>query len=180
MVARAVRFIIVCHNTAAKHKRFSLYVTFPTAAFCKAEHNERDKSEVDVARILIVEDDQDLNFAYKMILSREKHTVETAYNGEEALDRLRQFNPDLILLDLLMPVKNGIEFLQEYDVVRNHPNVKVLIFTNLEHAAEIHEAFRLGAEQCVIKAWTAPQGLIKIVNDILAGTAPSKKSLANR
>jgi DNA-binding response OmpR family regulator len=120
-----------------------------------------------VAKIFIIEDDQDLNFAYKTILSREKHVVDSAFNVEEALDKLHTFEPDLILLDLLMPVKSGVEFLQDYDVVHNHPSVKVLIFTNLEHAAEIHEAFRLGADQCVIKAWTAPQGLIKVVNDIL-------------
>lgn len=133
-----------------------------------------------VANIFIIEDDQDLNFAYKTILAAEKHTVETAYNGEEAITKLEHFKPDVILLDLLMPIKNGIEFLQEYDVVRKHKDVKVLIFTNLEHAAEIHEAFRLGAEQCVIKAWTAPKGLVKVVNDVLAHGASTRTSLANR
>lgn len=131
-----------------------------------------------MAKIFIVEDDQDLNYAYRMILAKEKHEVEFAYNGDEAIEKLRRFEPDLILLDLLMPVKSGVEFLKEYDVVRNHPNVKVLIFTNLEHASEIHEAFKLGADQCVIKAWTAPQGLIKVVNDVLASEQP--KNLANR
>ena len=69
-----------------------------------------------------------------------------------------------------MPVKSGVEFLQEFDVVEKHKNIKVLIFTNLEHASEIHEAFRLGADQCIIKAWTAPQGLVKIVADVLGPT----------
>jgi two-component system response regulator VicR len=131
-----------------------------------------------VAKIFIIEDDQDLNFAYQTILTREKHKVSSAYNGEEALDKLKDFEPDLILLDLLMPVKSGVEFLQDYDVVHNHPTVKVLIFTNLEHATEIHEAFRLGADQCVIKAWTAPKGLIQVVNDVLGSN--QKKTLANR
>jgi DNA-binding response OmpR family regulator len=125
-----------------------------------------------VARIFIVEDDHDLNSAYRMILSREKHEVGHAYNGDQALEKLKHFEPDLILLDLLMPIKSGIEFLRDYDVVRNHPKVRVLIFTNLEHATEIHEAFRLGADQCVIKAWTAPGGLIKVVNDVLGARAP--------
>jgi two-component system response regulator VicR len=120
-----------------------------------------------VAKIFIVEDDQDLNAAYRMILTKEKYQVETAFNGDEALHKVEAFDPDLILLDLLMPVKSGVEFLQEYDVVNKHKNVKVLIFANLEHASEIHEAFRLGADQCVIKAWTAPQGLVKIVADVL-------------
>ncbi len=126
-----------------------------------------------MSKIFIVEDDQDLNAAYSMILTKEKYEVETAFNGEEALAKVEKFNPDLILLDLLMPVKSGIEFLQDYDVVSKHKNVKVLIFTNLEHASEIHEAFRLGAEQCVIKAWTAPRGLVKIVADVLGKNGTS-------
>jgi DNA-binding response OmpR family regulator len=133
-----------------------------------------------VARIFIVEDDQDLNAAYRMILSKEKHEVDSAFNGDEALARVAKFKPDLILLDLLMPVKSGVEFLQEYDVVNKHKDVKVLIFTNLEHASEIHEAFRLGANQCVIKAWTAPQGLVKIVSDVLAAKSIEDASAAKQ
>jgi len=128
-----------------------------------------------VAKVFIVEDDQDLNAAYRMILSKEGHTVDSAFNGDEALEKVSEFSPDLILLDLLMPVKSGVEFLQEYDVVNKHPDVKVLIFTNLEHASEIHEAFRLGANQCIIKAWTAPQGLVKIVSDVLGDTGTGSK-----
>src|ERR1700712_4388162 len=112
-----------------------------------------------------------------MILAKQNYTVDTAFNGDEALQKVEEFDPDLILLDLLMPVKSGVEFLQEYDVVNKHKNVKVLIFTNLEHASEIHEAFRLGADQCIIKAWTAPQGLLKIVSDVLGGvSADSSKT----
>lgn len=120
-----------------------------------------------MAKIFIVEDDQDLNAAYKLILTKEGHEVETAFNGDEALQKVDSFSPQLILLDLLMPVKSGVEFLQEYDVVHKHKDTKVLIFTNLEHASDIHEAFKLGADQCIIKAWTAPQGLVKIVADVL-------------
>lgn len=125
-------------------------------------------------KIFIVEDDQDLNYAYCMILKKEGYDIDSAFNGDEALQKLQNFEPDLILLDLLMPVKSGVEFLQDYDVVHNHKNVKVLIFTNLEHASEIHEAFRLGADQCVIKAWTAPQGLIQIVADVLGSRTLEK------
>jgi two-component system response regulator VicR len=133
-----------------------------------------------VARIFIVEDDQDLNAAYRMILSKEGHEVDSAFNGDEALEKVSEFDPDLILLDLLMPVKSGVEFLQEYDVVNKHNTVKVLIFTNLEHASEIHEAFRLGANQCVIKAWTAPQGLVKIVNDVLESKSDERRQSSAR
>ena len=129
-----------------------------------------------MAKILIVEDDKDLNSAYRFILKRENHKVECVFNGEEALEKLKSFSPDLILLDLLMPIKSGVEFLREYDALKAHPNIKVLVFTNLENSPEINEAFRLGAYKCVVKAWTAPQGLIKVVNDVLGLKNPLAKA----
>lgn len=120
-----------------------------------------------MANILVVEDDKDLNNAYKLILERAGHTVKTAFDGGDALKKLKNFEPMLILLDLLMPVKSGIDFLHEYDVVNKHPNVKIVVFTNLENSPEIEEAFNLGAHKYVIKSWTAPQGLLKVVNDVL-------------
>lgn len=124
-----------------------------------------------MANILIVEDDKDLNFAYRLILEREKHTVESAYNGEEALEKLQAFTADIILLDLLMPIKSGVEFLQSYDLVNDHPNTKILVFTNIDNAPEINEALRLGADKCIIKAWTSPQGLVKLIDNMLTPEA---------
>lgn len=120
-----------------------------------------------MANILIVEDDKDLNFAYRLILEREKHTVESAFNGDEALEKLERFNAQIILLDLLMPIKSGVEFLQNYDIINDHPDVKILVFTNIDNAPEINEALRLGADKCIIKAWTSPQGLVKLIDNML-------------
>jgi len=120
-----------------------------------------------MANILVVEDDKDLNFAYCLILEREKHNVASAFNGEEALEKLKAFKADIILLDLLMPIKSGVEFLQSYDVVKEHPDVRILIFTNIDNAPEINEALKLGADKCIIKAWTSPQGLLKVVDGML-------------
>lgn len=120
-----------------------------------------------MAHILVVEDDRDLNNAYKIILESEGHTVETAFNGQEALVKLKDFEPDLILLDLLMPIMGGLEFLQHYDLVNQHKDVKVLIFTNMENSPEVTEAYNLGAHRCIIKSWTAPQNLSRVVADTL-------------
>lgn len=131
-----------------------------------------------MANILIVEDDKDLNFAYRLILERENHTVDSAFNGEEALQKLQSFQADIILLDLLMPIKSGVEFLQNYDIINEHPDVKILVFTNIDNAPEINEALRLGADKCIIKAWTSPQGLVKLIDNMLEreGTAEAEES----
>jgi CheY-like chemotaxis protein len=104
--------------------------------------------------------------------------VATAFNGEEALEQLRQFSPDLILLDLLMPVMGGLEFLQYYDLSNKHPNVKVLIFTNMENSPDVNEAYNLGAHRCIIKSWTAPQNLARVVDEALNDKKPAENSKA--
>jgi CheY-like chemotaxis protein len=125
-----------------------------------------------MAKLLIVEDDKDLNAAYRLILEREGHEVESAFNGKEALEKLNSFQPQLILLDLLMPIMGGLEFLKNYDLKEN-PDVKVLIFTNMENSPEVNEAYTLGAHRCIIKSWTAPQNLSRVVTDALKEKTPA-------
>lgn len=124
-----------------------------------------------MATVLIVEDDKDLNAAYKIILERAGHTVESAFNGEEALKKLKTFSPELILLDLLMPIMGGLEFLQHYELKQKHEDVRVLIFTNMENSPEVTEAYKLGAHRCIIKSWTAPQNLARVIDDALSNKA---------
>ena len=129
-----------------------------------------------MASILVVEDDKDLNKAYQLILEKSGHTVKVAFNGDEALDELKTFNPDLILLDLLMPVRSGIEFLKKYDLASSHPDVSVIVFTNLESDPQIDQAFDLGVQKCVVKSWTPPQGLIKVVDGVLGAKQTATKA----
>lgn len=120
-----------------------------------------------MSNILIVEDDKDLNNAYRIILENEGYVVESAFDGKEALSKIKSFNPQLILLDLLMPIMGGLEFLQHYDLLKMHNDVKVLIFTNMENSPEVTEAYKLGAHRCIIKSWTAPHNLSKVISDTL-------------
>ncbi|MGZ6004534.1 MAG: response regulator [Candidatus Saccharimonadales bacterium] len=120
-----------------------------------------------MANILVVEDDHDLNNAYCLILKHEGHQVVTAFDGEEALEKLKTFEPDLVLLDLLMPVMGGLEFLRQWETTGRNKDIKILIFTNMENSPEVSEAYKLGANRCIIKSWTAPHNLSKVVSDTL-------------
>lgn len=123
-----------------------------------------------MAQILIVEDDPALNDAYTMILTKAGHDVSRAYSGEEALEKVKDGEPDLILLDLLMPKLDGVGFLKQYDVSKAHPNVKVIIFSNIDVQDKVEQAYALGAKKYILKAWSTPQQLIKIVNIVLKST----------
>lgn len=127
-----------------------------------------------MSRILVVEDDKDLNNAYSVILKHEGHEVISAYDGKDALKKLNSFSPDLILLDLLMPIMGGLEFLQECDLPSKNTKQKVLIFTNMENSPEVAEAYKLGANRCIIKSWTAPHNLAKVVSDTLLSNSTVK------
>lgn len=118
--------------------------------------------------ILVVEDDASLNDAYKTILSAAGYETRTAFNGEEALKLVDEQEPDIIFLDLRMPVLDGIGFLRTYQPKEKHPGVKIIVFSNYDMQQEVDEAYELGAERYVLKAWASPKELIKIVKDTMA------------
>ena len=127
-----------------------------------------------MVKILVVEDDTLLSDAYKLILTRKGHEVATAYNGKEALDVAKKFEPNIILLDILMPKMNGLEFLEQYDVLKKHPNVTVVIMSNLEQTAEVQRAMSLGAYKYIVKANTSANDLSVLINHLISKNLDKK------
>ena len=121
------------------------------------------------ATILVVEDDNALNDAYRTILSSVGHDVLSAFNGQEALDLLATLKkmPDIILLDLRMPVLDGVGFLKEYHP-ENHPDTTVVVFSNYDAHKDIDAAYELGVDRYVLKARAAPKDLLHLVGGIMA------------
>lgn len=116
-----------------------------------------------MTKVLIIEDEEALRTVYCMILETAGYKVSQARDGQEGLDQLTSFLPDIILLDMLMPVKNGLEFLQEAYIKRDYPKTTVIILSNLSDSPTIQEALRLGAARHLIKANTLPNDLLDVV-----------------
>jgi len=128
------------------------------------------------ATILIVEDEQSLNEAYQTILSKAGYKVLVAFDGQEALEiTAAEEEPALILLDLRMPRMDGIEFLRHYNLQKEHPHVRVIVFSNYDMQKEIDEAYSLGADRYFMKALASPKELLQVVENTLATTGTSKK-----
>jgi CheY-like chemotaxis protein len=117
--------------------------------------------------IMIVEDEPDLAEIYQTLLKKAGYSVTLAHNGKDALEIATEHPPQLILLDLRMPIMDGVEFLKEYDLKQKHPDVKVIVFSNYDLQDEIDDAYRLGADRYVLKAWASPKELLQIVKDTL-------------
>lgn len=84
--------------------------------------------------ILLVEDDDDLRDLVKTILEMENFHVQTARHGQEALERVREHLPDLILLDMTMPVMDGRTFAREFRALHGD-SVPIVVITAAQHAA---------------------------------------------
>jgi CheY-like chemotaxis protein len=117
--------------------------------------------------ILIIEDDVALNQAYVTILESAGYNVRSAFDGQEALRLVDEKKPDIIFLDLRMPNLDGIGFLKAYQPKTQHADVTIIVFSNYDLQQEIDEAYDLGAQRYVLKAWASPKELIKIVEDTL-------------
>lgn len=119
-------------------------------------------------KILIVEDEKSLNEAYQITLKKEGYSVYAAFDGDQALEMVSKEEPDLILLDVRMPGKDGIEFLRDYREKFADSKAKVVVFSNLDQDGQVDEAYELGADKYILKALAAPKDLVKLVKSILS------------
>lgn len=123
-------------------------------------------------QVLIIEDEQLLNEAYARVLTAAKIALLRAYNGKEALEILKKEKPDIILLDLRMPVMDGIEFLKKLKPKENLPDAKIIVFSNYDDQHEIDQAFSLGAMHYMLKAWATPDELVKLIREVDNASQP--------
>jgi DNA-binding response OmpR family regulator len=121
-------------------------------------------------RILIVEDEKPLREAFTYLLKSEGFEVDWAENGRLALAKLSSFEPDLILLDMLMPVMDGMSFLKEAHLPAEHPQVKTLMLSNLSDAITFDDAHEYGVAGSVLKADLSPMQLVEVVKKTLSNS----------
>ena len=118
-------------------------------------------------RILIVEDEKPLREAFAFLLRSEGFEVSLAENGKAGLERLAEAPPDLILLDMLMPVMNGIEFLKVAKLASKYPKTKTLLLSNLSDPIAVDEARSYGVTNSVLKADLSPSELASVVRKMI-------------
>lgn len=116
------------------------------------------------ATILIIEDDSALSDAFSMILHHKGYSPVTAYNGCEALDYLEQNSPHVILLDILMPVMDGREFLVNFE---NPQKIPVIALSNLDAKSDIEQIVKLGATSYTLKSSITPDVLVELIEQHL-------------
>lgn len=119
-------------------------------------------------KIAIIEDDQAISQMYRIKFEAEGFEVETAGNGELGLKLIEDMRPDIILLDLMMPVMNGDEMLTKLRETSWGKDLKVIILTNMgeQEAPDILKT--LGVRKFIVKAEMTPRQVAEMVNEELA------------
>lgn len=117
-------------------------------------------------KIVLADDEQFIAIAYKDGLTRAGYQVVVAHDGEEALVAIRATAPDLILLDLIMPKKNGFDVLKELKADPSLQQIPVMVLSNLSQATDAAEAKKLGALDFIIKSDISLQDLVARINTV--------------
>ncbi len=116
--------------------------------------------------ILIAEDNEDNLFILARQLRRSGYLVVEAQDGLEALDRLKENKPDLLLLDLMMPGLSGFEVLEQIHTDTELPKVPVIVLSALADPDVINRCMGLGARDYITKPYDPAQLMDRIVNPL--------------
>jgi|SRR3989338_8918794 len=118
-------------------------------------------------KILLIEDDPFISQLYSDKFSKFLYETEVVRDGFEALEILKKYKPDCILLDIVMPKMDGFEILERIKKDNSLKKIPVLILTNLGDKTDIDRAMSLGAESYIIKSHFTPAEVVDKVNILL-------------
>jgi len=118
-------------------------------------------------KILVAEDDKFLSNAYRVKLAKAGFEAKIVTDGLATMEALKTFIPDLILLDLVMPRKDGFAVLKELQADEKLKSIPVLVASNLGQKEDINKAMALGAKDFVVKSNMSLNQLIQKITSLI-------------
>ena len=118
--------------------------------------------------ILIVEDDEFISDVYQRKLLLEGFEVALAKDGEEALRTIRERRPDLVLLDIMIPLKDGFQVLSDLRADAGLSDIRVVVMSNLSQGKDIAHAKELGALDYIVKSNIALPDMVQRIRKALS------------
>jgi DNA-binding response OmpR family regulator len=117
--------------------------------------------------IVVVEDDKAIRDMYTWKLEAEGFKVFGAENGQTGIALIEEVKPDLILLDIRMPIMNGNDMLEKLRSTDWGSSIRVIILTNLSKDEASHKLRLLNVDRYVVKAHSTPAQILSTINDVL-------------
>jgi len=120
-------------------------------------------------KVLIIDDEEDLNEVLKEKLARENFQVFVAFNGEDGMRIAFEEQPDIILLDIIMPDMNGLVLLERLQEYRWDNEPKVIMLSALGHEEKKEQALALGAIDYFVKTEVTVEDITQKIKQVLCG-----------
>jgi len=117
-------------------------------------------------KVLIADDEPNIVTSLEFLLEHNGYDVRVAHDGQEVLDRLPEYRPDLILLDVMMPVRNGFEICQTIRANPEWQDMKIVMLTAKGRDIEATKGLALGADAYVTKPFST-KDLVEKVKELL-------------
>lgn len=117
--------------------------------------------------ILIVEDDHFLADAYKIAFDEKTYNILQAFDGEQAIKAIKTNHPAVVILDLMLPIKDGFSVLEEVRKDTSFDDVVIIIASNLGQPADLERGKKLGANGFIVKSQTSMSDIITKVESFL-------------
>lgn len=114
-----------------------------------------------ITKVLVVEDDKFLADVFLTKLTKEGFNVIQAFNGEDAISVTKKYHPDLILLDIIIPKKDGFDVLKEIKEDETVKDIPVIIMSNLGQEADVGMGKKLKAVEYLVKTNTSLADIVK-------------------
>lgn len=133
-----------------------------------------------MAHILLVEDDPLIYRMYQKVFQLEGLDLAVASDGQDGLQKVQAQPPDLILLDVMMPIMNGVELLEKLKEDPKTTDIPVIMLTNLSNMQITQDALSKGALFYIVKSETEPDRLVQIVRDTLNKLANKQEGASQR
>jgi len=125
-------------------------------------------------KILIIEDDRYISKMYQLKLSLEGYQVEVAENGKQGVDKVKEFMPNIILCDILMPELDGFEVIKIVKSDEKTKKIPILIMSNLGQEDHIQKGMSLGAVGYIVKSQYTPSKVVETIKQVL-GEKPKEE-----
>jgi len=120
-----------------------------------------------MTKVLVVEDDPLMSRMYLRVFTFEGFEIQMAENGQAGLDKLRDFRPDIMLVDVMMPVMNGEDMLVRLKSDPATKDIPVIMLTNLADPKAAEGMLAKGAAQYIVKSKYSPTEVTAIVKEML-------------
>ena len=120
-------------------------------------------------RVLIADDEPNIVISLEFLMEQSGYQVEIARDGEDALEQIARFQPDLVLLDVMLPVRSGFEVCQKIRENSNWNHIRIIMLSAKGRDQDVSKGMALGADAYVTKPFSTRE-LVDRVKELLAGS----------